>query len=708
MTNIKPRPPRGRVASITSVASGVLALCFNSGACAVDECVAPVGGTAGSGAACGSEGPPAAPARGAAVPWDEYEAEAGLLAGGATIEQTATGPWLEGTLSGEASGRKAVTLHGPDDAVQWTSRVKANSIVVRYSVPDEEEAHLDVYVNDAKVTTLTVSSDFAWLYTGPNNTQTHNALPRQQVDELPESPSTDDTSFGLQLPWSAAHHIYDEAHALLATDGGETIHEGDVVKIVSPDASAELPVTIDFMDLELVPAPLTAPADYVVVSELTQAAVVQALEDAADGGKPGIFLPPGDYVMSHADPELAKVHVPAGLTVQGAGMWYTRFVPPPPEEVGYNYELGFRLDGDDITFQDFAIFGSWRNRAARYNKEAADLGNWPWDSYDGIGRAFDRYMHNNAAFKRLWIERMIVGGWVEGGNNLLWEDCRIRNTMADAINLCNGTSNSRIVNTTARSTGDDAFAMWSAITWDKTPIGDTPWVHQPEGPVQGNVIERCTASLVWRAAGFAVYGGHDNVIKDSVVHDTLLYPGITVDNEFAPQHEFSGITSIQNMTVERCGGRMWWDDDGQQGDETARRKWGAVWLFAANPYSPAEPYAYLRFQGIRLKDIDIIDPVYYGLLAQTTQGQKIEDTELDGIRIVMDQSGDFGMVANDSHKAPPSPLSGKIGTTGSVTIKNSSITGSRASSENLFSKDDVSAETFSFKDGGGNSWTGDR
>ncbi|WP_434381067.1 secreted glycosyl hydrolase [Melittangium boletus] len=655
------------------------------------------------------ENPGETPApRGATVSWDEYEAEAGALSGGAALERTVSGAWLEGTLSGEASNREAVTLPSPSASIAWTSRVKANAVVVRYSVPDDKEAHLDVYVNDAKVATLTVNSDYAWLYTGPNNTETHNALPRQQVDELPQNPSPNDENFGLKLPWTAAHHIYDEAHVLLASNGQATIHPGDVVKLVSPDASAQVPVTVDFMDLELVPEPLSAPADHVVVREFTEAAIVRALQDAQSGGKPGIFLPPGDYVMAHENPTQPKVYVPAGLTVQGAGMWHTRIVPPSPKDVGYNHEFGFRLSGDNITFQDFAIFGSWRNRTVRYNKAAADLNQWPWDSYDGIGRAFDRYMHNNAVFKRLWIERMIVGGWVEGGNNMLWEDSRFRNTIADGINFCNGTTNSRIVNCTARNTGDDAFAMWSAITWDKSPIPETPWVHQPEGPNQGNVIERCTAGLIWRAAGFAVYGGHDNVIKDSVVYDTLRYPGITVDNEFAPQHEFSGRTTIQNMTVERCGGRMWWDDDGVHGDETARRMWGAVWLFAANPYSPAAPSSPLRFQGIRLKDIDIIDPVYAGVLVQSTQGQRIEDTELDGVRIVLERAGAFGFVANDSHKAPPSPLSGKIPTTGSLTLKNSSVTGARSHPGNLFSTDAPSTGMFSFKDGGGNTWTGDR
>lgn len=682
-------------------------------------------------AACSGDraDPPPAP-RGASVPWIEYEAEAGQATGGATLEQTTSGPWLEGTLSGEASGRRAVTLHGPGDAVQWTSRGAANSIVVRASVPDETEAHLDVLVNDAKVATLTVNAEFSWLYTGPTNDETHNAYPLDTVRALPQTPSPSDVGFGLVLPFARPHHLYDEAHALLAADGAAVIHAGDAVKLVATDASAQVPVTVDFIDLELVPAPLQAPADLVPVAGRDRPAVEAALAAAVAQGKRGIFLPPGEYVLAHGaaqDPltigtaaerraylQATKIHVPAGLTVQGAGLWHTRFVAPPPAQVGYNYELGFQLDGDGVAFSDFAVFGSWRNRAARFDTQYSAQGWWPWLSYDGFGRAFDGYMHHGARFQRLWIERTIVGGWVEGGDDMLWEDCRIRNTMADGINLCNGTTRSRIVNCTARNVGDDAFAMWSAMTPGRTPNTETPWVIQPEGPDQLNVIERCTAGLVWRAAGFAVYGGHDNVIRDSVVYDTLRYPGVTVDNEFAPQHEFSGTTTIQNLTVERCGGHMWWDDDGPKGDEAQRRTWGAVWLFAANPHDPAEPSSPIRFQGIRLKDIDIVDPVYSGVLVQATQGQEIADTELDGVHVVMNASGEYGMVANDSHKAPPSGSPDADGnrvpvpTVGSIVVRNSSITGSRVTSGNLFQKDEASAGTFTFVDGGGNGWRGDR
>ena len=170
-------------------------------------------------AACSSDSKAPPAARGAVVPWDEYEAEAGSRTAGAVLEQTTAGPWLEGTLSGEASGREAVTLKAAADSIQWTSRTEANSVVVRASVPDDKEAHLRVLVNGQEVATLTVNSDFTWLYTGPTNNETHNAYPLDTVGLLPAVPSAADQGFGLTLPYARPHHLYDEASALLRDDG---------------------------------------------------------------------------------------------------------------------------------------------------------------------------------------------------------------------------------------------------------------------------------------------------------------------------------------------------------------------------------------------------------------------------------------------------------------------------------------------------------
>ncbi|HXT22109.1 MAG TPA: choice-of-anchor D domain-containing protein, partial [Thermoanaerobaculia bacterium] len=373
--------------------------------------------------------------RGANVPWDEYEAEAGTFTG--TLE---AGTWAEGTLSGEASGRKAVTLAGAGQSVQWTSRVNANSIVVRYSVPDGTSNSLDVFVGTSTtaVARIAVSGEFAWLYSGRTNGDLHlaqNARDAAHPDQ---------------------HHMYDEGNALLSATGAAVIHPGDVVRLRPVNTSPA--ITVDFMDLELVAAPLTAPTNYVTVTGFTQNDIQTAINNAVSGARPGIFLPPGTYQMNNI------ITLPASLAVQGAGMWHTKLVTAGGTK---NVSWGFQVGGNGCTFQDFAMFGSYDTRV------------------DGTGRAFGGNMMTNTSIRRIWAERWVVGGWITGGSNLLFQDIRFRNTMADGINLANGTRNSRIANSTVRNNGDDGFAMWST-----TDLG--------QGEDFGNVIENCTAALIWR------------------------------------------------------------------------------------------------------------------------------------------------------------------------------------------------------------------
>ena len=67
-----------------------------------------------------------------------------------------------------------------------------------------------------------------------------------------------------------------------------------------------------------------------------------------------------------------------------------------------------------------------------------------------------------------------------------------------------------------------------------------------------------------------------------------------------------------------------------------------------------------------------------------------------------------GAVATVAHAATD-PLSRVllVGASGAITFRNSSITGSRVTAANMFSKDAVST-AFSYIDGGGNNWTGNR
>src|SRR6266404_5025518 len=77
---------------------------------------------------------------GATVPWTTYEAEAMTINGGVVlgpppvaVDKNAT---VTNTVAGESSGRQCVKLAGAGQYVQFAAQATANTMVVRYSVPD--------------------------------------------------------------------------------------------------------------------------------------------------------------------------------------------------------------------------------------------------------------------------------------------------------------------------------------------------------------------------------------------------------------------------------------------------------------------------------------------------------------------------------------------------------------------------------------------
>src|SRR6266511_5460188 len=92
---------------------------------------------------------------GATVPFVEYEAESGVLNGGATVQSLSgppTTPYSSPQL--EASGRAFVRLNSVGQSVRWTNNTGANvtAINLRYCIPDSSTgrgitATLNLYVN---------------------------------------------------------------------------------------------------------------------------------------------------------------------------------------------------------------------------------------------------------------------------------------------------------------------------------------------------------------------------------------------------------------------------------------------------------------------------------------------------------------------------------------------------------------------------------
>ncbi len=472
--------------------------------------------------------------RGANVPWIEYEAENG------TTNGAVQGPSRTlGTIAGEASGRRAVVLNATGQYVQWTTTAAANAIVIRNSIPDAPggggiQATLSLYVNGTKQGTITLSSKEAWIYGGD--------------DFQSNSPAA-----------GAPRRIYDEASKLLGT----TIPAGATVRLQKDAGDTAAYYAIDFIDLELVGAPIAKPAGYIDITEpghnwapavpndgiSDDNAINQAIQAAMAGQYAGVYFPPGVFNQTN------KYQV-KGTTIQGAGLWYTRlFCDNLSEDAGWG-QTGFNITGDNTRFRDFAIFGNT----------------------DGLrtqgGKAWVNSAFKNTVIENMWIEHVQCGYWVGGPSettNLRISSVRIRNTGADGVNLCNGTKDSVIENSHARNTGDDAFAIWSAT--DLYPHPDT-----------NNVIRNCTVQITWRAAAYAIYGGVGNRIENSVAYDTLTYPGLTVSSEFQPFPMESA--TIDGLSLIRCGGTYW---GGQQ--------FGAIWLRGdQNPTN-----------GITVKNVDIID-----------------------------------------------------------------------------------------------------
>ncbi|MET0419430.1 MAG: CBM35 domain-containing protein, partial [Actinoplanes sp.] len=346
--------------------------------------------------------------RGATVPYTTYEAESGsttgtVLAAGRTYT----------TEQAEASGRRAVRLSGTGQYVQVTLAKPANAITVRASLPDGATAPLAVYANGSKVSDLSITSKYAWMY-GPY--------------PFTEGPG------GVN-----PHRFFDDSRLLLPS----TYPAGTVLRL-QKDSTAAATITVDLVEAELADAAYAQPAGYVSVvshgataNDSTDDTAAFNAAIAAAGGK-GLWIPAGRFVLS------ARVNV-QGIDVRGAGIWRTTIE-------GRNRHGGFFVTGSNTQIGDLYIAGdvTTRDPDNAPNSDAAIEGDF------GTGS-----MVRNVA-----TDHAKVGLWVNGNTDGLYAvGLRIRNTMADGVNFTGNTRNTRMEQSTFRNTGDDAMAMWS---WSST------------------------------------------------------------------------------------------------------------------------------------------------------------------------------------------------------------------------------------------------
>ncbi|MEU6765131.1 discoidin domain-containing protein [Streptomyces sp. NPDC046853] len=520
--------------------------------------------------------------RGADMPYDTYEAEDGVLGGGAkTVGPNRT----VGDLAGEASGRKAVTLNSTGESVEFTAKQDTNTLVTRFSIPDAPggggtEATLNVYVDGTFRKAIDLTSKYAWLY-------------------------GDEAAPGNSPGAGPARHIYDEANIML----GGTVKAGSKIKLQKDGANTSR-YAIDFVDMEQVaPKANPDPGSYVVPAGFGHQDVQNALDKVrmdTTGKLTGVYLPAGDYETSNKFQVYGKT-----VKVVGAGPWYTRFHAPKSQD---NTDIGFRAEASakGSSFTGFAYFGNYTSRI------------------DGPGKVFDFQNVSDITIDDIWNEHMVCLYWGANTDRMTIKNARIRNMFADGINMTNGSTDNLVANNEARATGDDSFALFSAI-------------DAGGADMKNNVYENLTTILTWRAAGVAVYGGYNNTFRNIRIADTLVYSGITISSlDFGyPMNGFgTDPTTFENITIERAGGTFWKGQD-----------FPAIWAFSASKV----------FQGIRVNNVDIIDPTYHGVMFQTkytgsTPEFPVKDTVFTDVSI---SGAPIGIYVNEMPEAGQGPAVGE-------------------------------------------------
>lgn len=443
---------------------------------------------------------------GARISWTTYEAEHTKTSG------TIMGPeYTPFHVETESSGQRCVQLNVKGQYIEFTASVNANSIVIRYSLPDKKEgggkhSTLGLYKNGKLSQHQKISSQYSMLYglySFTNNPD--SGKPRNFYDEI---------------------RIKDVA-----------IVKGDIIRIQRDDAKdddAEYCI-IDFADLEKMPPPLKAPSNSLSITDKQfvgsdtttdyTEAFRKCIAMAVETGKT-VWIPSGTFKIS------GDIILPANTIIQGAGMWYATLIGDETLYTDANKRVRLKGNGSNIRLSDFAIIGKLNYRNDK-------------EPNDGIVGSFG----TNSTILRIWVEHTKVGMWIENSKNLLVESCRLRNTIADGINFCVGMNQSTIRNCTARGTGDDCFAFWPAV-----------FTKQEYSPGH-NLITHCTAQLPFLANGAAIYGGESNSIKNCSFVDISPGSAILISTTFPTEsieknihNNFNGTTVIENCIIKNSGG----------------------------------------------------------------------------------------------------------------------------------------------------------
>ncbi|MEK4516240.1 discoidin domain-containing protein [Paenibacillus sp. FSL H8-0122] len=446
--------------------------------------------------------------RGASVPYSRYDTQDATRGGSAALKSA---PNFDQMLTAsEASGQSYIALPSNGSYAQWTVRAGQGGagVTMRFTMPDSADGMgltgaLDVYVNGAKAKTIPLTSYYSWQYFSG--------------DQPGDAPSAGRPLFR-----------FDEVHWKMDTP----LQPGDTIRIQKNNGDS-LEYGVDFLEIEPVPAAIARPANSVSVTDYGAvagdgqddlAAFNSAVTAAVTSGK-SLYIPAGTFNLSSMWVIGSVSNMINNFTVTGAGYWHTnlQFTNPNTAGGGISFRILGKLDFSNVYMNS--------NLRSRYNQNAI---------YKGMMDNFG----NNSVIHDVWIEHFECGMWVGDyartpaifANNLLVENSRIRNNLADGINYSQGTSNSTVRNTNVRNNGDDGLAVWPSNTFGA-----------PDGV--NNTFSYNTIENNWRAGAIGIFGGSGHKADHNYIIDTVGGSGIRLNTTFPGAHFNSNTGMIFSDTT---------------------------------------------------------------------------------------------------------------------------------------------------------------
>ncbi len=428
-------------------------------------------------------------------PYERYEAEPDRCLTNGTFLAASDD---QRTLQSEASHQQALQLTAKDDYVAWIVNRAGDGLTIRFSLPDNEQGtgttgNLAVYAGEEQVGTLALSSYWAWQYCTdnyPDNTPRTTGLIRMKFDE---------THIRLTRP----------------------VETGETLRLVKTDDN-DTPYTIDFIELEPVPAPVRYEDITGDKVQYTGGSLLDFIN--ANTGKT-IYIPEGRWECDK------RLYINKDNTsIIGAGEWYTEiFFSAPSDNAATYHQRGIEVSGSNTRVE--GLYLNTVNNQRYYQANS---------SYQ-VGKAFMGAWGKNSVIRHCWAEHFECGAWIAdyssvGSENLLIEHCRFRNNYADGINCAHASIGHTIRYCSFRNNGDDDMASWTTARMCKHIT-----------------FEYCTAENNWRASSLGFFGGTGHTAHHLAIFDGLE-SGARVNADFNGRG-FNTAENIllHNITIVHCG-----------------------------------------------------------------------------------------------------------------------------------------------------------